>query len=191
MTLIHIYFIITKIHHITNMTMEMDENQKKEQFSKAFVCAVSAQSGLRVDSITVDDDSIDLIIRGRNFKGIFRNPQIDIQLKCTSSDNEDREYFKFVLPIKNYNDLRGTNLSTPRYLFVLVVPDNCQDWLTHENEFSTIKHCCYYYSLINHPETNNKTNITLHIPRTQKLTSESMIKLLEDASNGLTMEFRS
>lgn len=183
--------MIVKIYNITNISMEMDENQKKEQFSKAFVCAISAQSGLRADPITVDDDSIDLIIRGRNFTGIFRNPQIDIQLKCTSSDNGDKDYLTFVLPIKNYNDLRGTNLSTPRYLFVLVVPNNCKDWLTHENEFSTIKHCCYYYSLIDHPETTNKTNITLRIPRTQKLTSESMIKLLEDASNGLTIGLRS
>ncbi|MGE8600632.1 MAG: DUF4365 domain-containing protein [Acinetobacter calcoaceticus] len=164
--------------------MEMDENQKKEQFSKAFVSAISAQSGLRIDSISVDDDSIDLIIRGRNFSGIFRNPQIDIQLKCTANDEGDKDNLKFVLPIKNYNDLRGNNILTPRYLFIVIVPKNCMDWLIHLEDFSTIKHCCYYYSLFNHPEKTNKKSVTLLIPRTQKLTSATMLELLESASNG-------
>ncbi|WP_353143508.1 DUF4365 domain-containing protein [Acinetobacter pragensis] len=164
--------------------MEMDTNQKKEQFSKAYVSAISAQSGLRADPISVDDDSIDLIIRGRNFSGQFRNPQIDIQLKCTASDIGDENNLKFTLPIKNYNDLRGNNIINPRYLFVLIVPNDCKDWLIHFDDFSTIKHCCYYYSLLNHPTTQNKKNITLTIPRKQKLTSVSMLELLTFASDG-------
>lgn len=163
--------------------MEMEENQKKEQFSRAFVSAISAQSGFDAFSPQVDHDSIDLIIKGRRFIGKRRNPQIEVQLKCTASNLGDENYLKFQLPIKNYNDLRGDNLLCPRYLFVLVVPNNSEEWLIHETNYSTIKHCCYYFCLMNHPDTLNEHNVTLNIPRKQKLTSISMLELLESASN--------
>jgi hypothetical protein len=164
--------------------MEMDESQKKEQFSTAFVNAISAQSGLRTAVPTVDDDSIDIIIKGRRFEGIIRNPQIEIQLKCTASDDGDEEFLKFNLPLKNYDDLRANNILCPRYLFVFVVPDNCQQWLIHQNNYSQIKHCCYYFSLLDFPKKDNKTSVTISIPRKQRLTSESMIALMLEASLG-------
>jgi hypothetical protein len=162
--------------------MEMDENQKKELFSKAFVHAVSAQSGFRTSQPDVDDDSVDIIIKGRRFKGIIRNPQIEVQLKCTASNDGDENFLKFVLPIKNYNDLRDGNIVCPRYLFVFVIPNNCQNWLTHQNNCAEIKHCCYYYSLLDLPEKKNKTSVTVSIPRDQRLTSDSMYSLLNKAS---------
>ncbi|UIJ74980.1 hypothetical protein [Acinetobacter sp. SH20PTE14] len=41
----------------------MDQNQKKEQFSKAFVCAISAQSGLNTGTFEVDDDSVAYLLK--------------------------------------------------------------------------------------------------------------------------------
>lgn len=104
----------------------MDDNQKKELFSKAFVKALAAQSGLRSAEPDVDDDSIDVIIRGRGYRTGIRNPQIDVQLKCTANNDGDDDFFKFRLPLKNYNDLRGDNILCPRFLFVLVVPEYCE-----------------------------------------------------------------
>lgn len=165
--------------------MEMDENQKKELFSKAFVNAISAQSGFRTAQPNVDDDSVDIIIMGKKFQGPIRNPQIEVQLKCTASNDGDDNFLKFTLPIKNYNDLRGSNILCPRYLFVFVVPNECQHWLTYQQNVTEIKHCCYYYSLLNLPEKDNKTTVTVSIPRVQRLTSETMHSLMIDASKGV------
>ncbi|MEH6567204.1 MAG: DUF4365 domain-containing protein [Halopseudomonas sp.] len=160
----------------------MDDNQKKELFSKAFVKALAAQSGLRSAKPDVDDDSIDVIIRGRGYRTGIRNPQIDVQLKCTANDEGDEDFLKFSLSLKNYNDLRGEDVLCPRYLFVLVVPPNCEDWLVHQSTYSTIKHCCYWFSLGSMPAVKNSTSITLSIPRSQRLTSQSMIYLMNVAS---------
>lgn len=160
----------------------MDDNQKKELFSKAFVKALAAQSGLRSAEPDVDDDSIDVIIRGRGYRTGIRNPQIDVQLKCTANDEGGEDFLKFSLSLKNYNDLRGEDVLCPRYLFVLVVPQKCEDWLVHQSSFSIIKHCCYWLSLRSMPAVKNNTSVTLSIPRSQRLTSQSMGYLMDIAN---------
>lgn len=161
----------------------MDENQKKELFSKAFVKALAAQAGLRSSEPDVDDDSVDVIVRGRGYRALIRNPQIDVQLKCTSIDEGGEEYLKFALPLKNYNELRGADIICPRYLFVLVVPERCGDWLVQEATFSVLRHCCYWVSLRDKPDVPNKSKVTVNIPRTQRLTSESILYLMQMASS--------
>jgi hypothetical protein len=156
----------------------MDENQKKELFSKAFVKALAAQSGFRSAEPDVDDDSIDVILRGRGYKTGIRNPQIDIQLKCTASDKGNDELLKFSLSLKNYNDLREREVLCPRYLFVLIVPSNCDDWLIHQAESSTIKHCGYWFSLKGMQPVKNSSSVTLNIPKSNRLTSKSMLELM-------------
>lgn len=161
----------------------MDENLKKELFSKAFVKALAAQAGLRSSEPDVDDDSVDVIVRGRGYRAAIRNPQIDVQLKCTAIDEGDEEYLKFSLPLKNYNELRGEDIICPRYLFVVLVPKDCGDWLVHEPAFSVLRHCCYWISLRDMPDVSNKSKVTINIPRSQRLTSESILYLMQMASS--------
>lgn len=161
----------------------MDINQRKELFSKAFMKAIAAQIGLRTAEPDVDDDSIDIIIRGRGFRGAIRNPQLDIQLKCTANAKHNDDSLSFALPLKNYNDLRGENIVCPRYLFVFVVPEKCEDWLLHDLDFCKIQHCGYWFSLLNMPNVSNSTSVTVKIPKSQRLTAATMHDLMEQASD--------
>ena len=160
----------------------MDRNQKKELFSTAFVKAIAAQVGFRTMIPDVDDDSVDIIIKGRGYSAPIRNPQLEVQLKCTATDDESSDVLKFNLSIKNYNDLRGDDILSPRYLFVVVVPKEPKDWLSHEARFTKLQHCCYWMSIKDFPETTNTTSVTIDIPKTQVLSAESMLSLMEMAS---------
>lgn len=131
----------------------------------------------------MDDDSVDLIIKGKGFAAPIRNPQLEVQLKCTAIDDEKSDVLKFALPIKNYNDLRGNDLLSPRYLFVLVVPKDCKDWLVHESRFAKLNHCCYWMSLNDLPDKGNSTSVTLDIPKTQIVNANSLSSLMGMASN--------
>ncbi|OEF53822.1 DUF4365 domain-containing protein [Enterovibrio norvegicus] len=160
----------------------MDNNQRKELLSRAYVSAIAAQVGFRSAIPDVDDDSVDLILKGRGFTSGIRNPQLEIQLKCTEKNNGCSDYFSYQLPIKNYNDLRAENLLCPRYLFVLVVPKDTMGWLVHEVDHMKVKHCCYWYSLSDLQPTINDTSVTVKIPRKNLLTASSMLNLMELAS---------
>ncbi|HHQ4491998.1 TPA: DUF4365 domain-containing protein [Aeromonas hydrophila] len=160
----------------------MDRNQKKELFSRAFVKAIAAQVGFRTMTPDVDDDSIDILIKGRGYIAPIRNPQLEVQLKCTATDDDNPDFLKFNLSIKNYNDLRGDDILSPRYLFVVVVPKEPKDWLSHEPRFTIFQHCCYWMSIKDYPETTNTTSVTIDIPKAQVLNAESMQSLMEMAS---------
>lgn len=162
----------------------MDIAKQKEQFSVAYVNAIAAQAGLNNAHLSVDDDSVDLLLKGKGFNGKIRNPQLELQLKCTSRDLIRDGVIKFPLPIKNYNDLRGDNVLCPRYLVVLLVPDQVSEWSELRNDELILRNTCYWASIRNSPDKSNTSGVTVDIPLTRKLTKDSLLELMRFASKG-------
>lgn len=163
----------------------MDISEQKEQFSYAFLQAIAAQAGLNYSIDAVDDDSIDIRLSGKGFVGgLIRNPTIEIQLKCTSQELIKGDVIKYPLKLKNYNDLRGEDVAAPRYLMVLVVPDNIENWTHYLDNAMILFNNCYWASLRFEPESKNTTKVTVDISLGQKVTEESLLKLMELASKG-------
>jgi len=68
--------------------MPLHPTRQKEQFSIAFVRAIAAVSGYNITRCEVDDDSIDLGLKGSRREGSIRNaPCLDLQVKCTDTDD--------------------------------------------------------------------------------------------------------
>ncbi|WP_232440782.1 DUF4365 domain-containing protein [Burkholderia ubonensis] len=99
--------------------------------------------------------------------------------------NADRfgDVIKFPLSRKNYDDLRGTDLVCPRYLAVLLVPDDPTYWVEHHAEHMSMHNACFYVSLRDQPSTTNSTTVTVDIPLSQRLTTDSLMHLMTLASN--------
>jgi hypothetical protein len=160
----------------------MDKNHIKEQFNIAYVNAMVAQAGLNHSILAVDNDSVDLLVTGTGFKGKYRNPQIHFQLKCTSGAKINNDNIKFQLKRKNYDDLRGNNVLCPRYLAVLLVPESKKEWIDYGDNNLTLNNTCYWLSIKDHPESQNKKSVTVDIPIHQRLTAEQLIILMTNAS---------
>ncbi|MGF6539396.1 DUF4365 domain-containing protein [Paraburkholderia youngii] len=161
----------------------MDIGKQKEQFNKAYVRAIAAQAGFNPSELEVDDDSVDFELSGRGFGGTIRNPKVQFQLKCTSQDFISGDVIKYPLPRKNYDDLRGTDLVCPRYLAVLLVPEDPTYWVEHHAEHMRLQNACFYVSLRDLPPTSNSTSVTVDIPLTQRLTTDSLRNIMTLASN--------
>lgn len=161
----------------------MDPNKQKEQFNVAYVNALAAQAGINNGRTDVDDDSVDVFLVGRGYTGKIRNPQIQLQLKCTSQDFVSGKVLKFPLSRKNYDDLRGDNILCPRYLVVLVVPKDAVTWIEHDDNGMIMRHTCYWVSIRNHPASEHQT-ITVDVPLSQRLTSVDLRSLMLQASQG-------
>ena len=154
----------------------------KEQFSVAYLTAMAAQAGLNHNAPVIDEDSVDISLMGKGYLGLIRNPQIDIQLKCTSQDVIEGDKLTYDLKVKNYNDLRGENIANTRYLMILVVPDNLDNWLMHGNDDMTLLHSLYWTSLRFRPETKNTSQVRIEIPTSQKVTTSALLSLMDMAS---------
>ena len=158
----------------------MDLNASKEQFSNAFLLAVAAVAGCSVAKPSVDNDSIDWTISNR----LPRRPKLDVQLKCTAEDDGNGASVAFPLKKKNYDDLTVVDLICPRILILVAVPEQIDNWiLLTENEL-VLRRCAFWVSLQGHPPSDNENSVTVHVPRRQTFTVESLIELMEKVDRG-------
>ena len=149
----------------------------QEQFSLAYVQAVCSSASLSVN--TVDRDfGVDLNINGQRSAGWKFSPQIDIQVKSTSTATVGQNSVSFKLKRKNYDDLIDTNLSTPRYLFLVLIPSDPVNWLSISESEMISRKCGYWMSLKGMPTTTNESTVTINVPRDHLLTRQSVLKLM-------------
>lgn len=163
----------------------MHSANMKEQFNIAYVCAMAAQAGLNHNTPVVDDDSVDLTLIGKGFVGKVRNPHIDLQLKCSSQNLVSGDVIKFELSKKNYDDLRLDDYVHPRYLVVLLVPSDNRSWIQHHDTHMSMHERCFWMSIKGHPESANQSSVTVDIPLSQRLTTEQLLTLMQQASDSV------
>ena len=158
----------------------MDLNARKEQFSNAYILSVAAVAGCSISKPSVDNDSIDWTISNR----LPKRPKLDVQLKCTSADELASGLSVYPLRAKNYADLISDDLIAPRILVLVVVPTELRDWLRISEQELVLRRCGYWISLAGEPESSNTTSVTVHIPRENRFTVESLSELMEKISKG-------
>lgn len=111
-------------------------------------------------------------------------PKLDVQLKCTSSTRSNKNPLGYSLEVKNYKKLQGITYDNARILVVVYVPDNVESWLEHSEEELTVRHCGYWVSLRDAPETSNSTSRVVEIPRENLFTVEVLRSMMDKIGNG-------
>lgn len=156
------------------------ENDKKEALSRAFASAVAAAAGYcTAPPADFDRDSIDMTFTA----GGPRRPKLDAQLKASSGLTDADDHFAFVLPKKNYEDLRADTV-TPRILVVLDMPEPSDDWLLVTNDNLVLRRCAYWTSLAGFPDTSNTTSVTVRIPKANRFDPPALAALMDQARYG-------
>ena len=164
----------------------MTINDQKQQFSFAYARAVAAVARVAVDQPSLDDDSVDLSFRQRGGGGIMRSPQLDAQVKCTEVANIQANHIAYPLKLKNYDELRPTDLLVPRILIVVTVPDDLVEWLNHSEQELAMRKCGYWVSLRGMAATANQANVTVHLPRVNQFTGAQLMQIMQRIGNGQT-----
>lgn len=140
----------------------------QEALSRAYVQAVAATAGFRVqEGPQPDDDSVDLTIADRGPGGTVRSPKLDVQLKCQLGRPAHLTSWGYDLKAKNYEDMRHTDLQVPRILVVVVVPEDVAAWLEQDEERLLMRHCAWWVSLRGLAESSNKNTVRVQLPETQ------------------------
>ncbi|MGO9465044.1 MAG: DUF4365 domain-containing protein [Isosphaeraceae bacterium] len=160
----------------------MHINQRKEQFSRAYVHAVASAAGFTLYQPAVDDDSIDLGVAGRIAHDMPRPPRLEFQLKCTSGDAASGDHMVYPLKRKNYDDLRPIDLVVPRILIVLIVPRDELEWVEQSEADLRLRRCAYWASLRGMPDKDNKGSVTISLPRRNLFSVEGLRGLMKRAS---------
>ncbi|MEH3054250.1 MAG: DUF4365 domain-containing protein [Patulibacter minatonensis] len=155
----------------------MDLNKQKDLFSRALVRAVAATAGVRADVPEHDEDSEDMTFASSDTSDA-PGRRLSAQLKCSQNITSDTADFQFPLPVKNYNDLRRTDVYIPRILIVVHVPNDPSDWLDPSPAQTLVRHCAYYVDLRGLAETANTSTVSVTIPTEQVFDPDALIRCL-------------
>ncbi|MEQ9236732.1 DUF4365 domain-containing protein [Coleofasciculus chthonoplastes] len=168
------------------MVQLKSSNEKKEEFSYAYIHAVASVAGYAVEKKRrmMDNSGIDLTIETPGEIGEILYPKFDVQVKCTSADILRNDFLSFPLEVKNYNKLIHPRPLVPQVLIVVVVPKSIEKWINISEEETLMKKCGYWTSLKNRPSTQNTETITVKIPRMNLFTPSSLNEIMKKISMG-------
>lgn len=161
----------------------MDLNQRKEQFSVAYLRAVTAVAGYNLYTRDIDQDSVDWGIAAGDSPEMPRSPRIELQLKCAARQIRSEDFVRFPLKLKNYNDLRHPMVMVSRLLLVIIVSEKLQNWIQQSEEELVLRHCGYWLSLRGRPDVPNEESVTVHLPRSLCFTPEALREIMKRADN--------
>ncbi len=124
--------------------------------------------------------------------GYLNDISMNIQLKATkSTPTFVGDYISYLIQgIKRYDELRLTNLFTPRFLVVLFLDEVSDNWLQITADQLIIKKCAYWVSLRGAPDSTNGTGQTIYIPKENLLTPSALHTIASTLSRKEKIDYR-
>ncbi len=163
----------------------MELNERKQQFSNAYLQAVTSVAGFGMYK-PVPDVGLDWGLSGLGVNGTSKSPRLEVQLKCTAAATLNSDSISFALKPKTYDDLRveQVDLTVPRILVVVLVPDDIEFWLEQSEEKLTMRRCGYWKSLRGMEEVENTSSVTVRLPRSNLFTADALSSIMQGIGNG-------
>ena len=161
-------------------TALLSDNDRKAELSFAYLSSLAAFAGFTCQPGHQPDrdSSVDATVKA----GGSMRPQIDVQLKATSSPRRLSDGLHFQLRRKNYDDLRASRMC-PIILVVLELPEDPSDWLDCDTERLVMRRCAWWASIAGDSATDRDSK-TVVLPESQSLNPDAMQSLMDEARQG-------
>jgi Domain of unknown function (DUF4365) len=159
-----------------------------ESLSRAYVRALAGKAGLNLSireyDYGVDGNFDEITIREK--RRVESGFSLSFQLKASTLWQRDDNTVIYDLEAKTYNDLvlrRNFRMAVPCILILFALPPDSSQWLIYNEEEMRLRGSCYWDYLSGAP-TENRQSVRIRIPRQQRLTSESLLDLIEKVKTG-------
>lgn len=167
------------------MCMVLDPNQHQGFFGECYVQALAAAAGLTASKPYPDATGEDFTLAQKGDSPGLRLAKIDVQVK--SSRRNSIEYregaWKYRMPTRQFNDLAGLGFMCPRYLILVIVPDDPAEYAEGEQGRLILRHSAYWLSLRHRSEVDERQqgSVGVDVPRRNLLTADSLLELINSA----------
>jgi hypothetical protein len=162
----------------------LTENNIKAELSYAYLHAVASRAGFGCDVGSRHDDGagVDALVRFKERlapRPSLTESVIEVQLKATNAPlSAQNEKFPFSLKRDHYNKLVSSDNGLWRFLVVLYLPENAEEWLYQTDDQLLLKRCAYWCSLRGAAATVNKSAQTVYIPQMNLFTVSGLRGLM-------------
>lgn len=182
--------------------VENDYIVRREALSHAYLQSVVSYAGgsLSQRDKIADNMGYDALV---TFQGkwtessMLYQVDIDIQLKATSNNYRlCDDYISYEINREHYEKYRN-NAMIPRkhsliLLMILPPEEEFEEWLRFSEEELRFRKCMYWVSLRDAPVIGNQQKFTIHFPRKNLFTSDSLLNdIVKPLSEGKDLTYES
>lgn len=166
----------------------LTEQHIAESLSRAYIRAIAGRAGLNLAIREYDygvDGSFDEVIVRQN-RRVESGFSLSFQLKASTLWQLDSTHVAYDLEVKTYNDLilrRSMRAAIPCILILLALPADSTQWLICEESELRLRGTCYW-EYISGDLSENRQSVRIRIPRSHRLTPESLLTLIENVKSG-------
>lgn len=157
------------------------KSHRQESLSRAYIQAIAGRCGMNC-SLRDFDYGIDVTLHEitlRKNRYVETGFNLDVQAKSTGNAVLHEEHIQFDLAVKNYDDLRDSDVGTPQILVVLVMPAEEAQWTTMTEDQLLLRKCAYWLSLKGREATTNTDSIRVDIPRANLFSMEALHAMMQ------------
>lgn len=165
---------------------ELPLNEKKQQFSLAFVRLVVAAAGCSVKSHETDYDGVDITIASSGDWETYYCPEFELQVKCTSQDDLLRtDSLAWQMEAKPYRKLTNPKRFCPAYLGVLLVPNDPDAWLEQDETRLITESRMYWQRAADLGTISSTATVkTVHLPRSNQFDVVQLRDIMKSIGDG-------
>lgn len=147
------------------------------EFARGYVRALASAAGLRVSVHEVHRDGVDV---GLRYPATV-SPALEAQVGWALRPGGDSaEWWFDGLDEERFNRLVGDDFTVPRYLFLLVLPENGR-YTDFESDGMFLRHLGYFHSLRNESPVAGGARHRVRVPKANVLTVPRLRMLLRGA----------
>jgi hypothetical protein len=149
-------------------------------FGESFVRVLASAAGLIASKEDLDVMGVDFTLGLPASRGTTRFPKIEVQVKSWSRAAGPAEAWHYPMRAAHYNDLAGAGYCVPRYLFLVVVPEDVDRYTQADDEALRLRHCGYWASLADQApiDAQQQKTITVRVPKRNMLTVSALRALM-------------
>lgn len=174
------------------------DSDRSEELSVAYVSAIAAHAGIKVESVTHKDYGTDMKFqrlrkrKSDNRYSDVNSINIPCQIKSARAPEwkiirvKGEEVISYDLRGKNYNDLVTSTLG---FLVLMCLPSSIDQWLKQDEECLRLYKCCYYW--FPGPDDTEiprqQSTKAIHIAPGQLFTAKVLTDIVDAAQPGVAL----
>jgi len=163
---------------LTRERAVLDARNHQGKFGEDYVRVLASAAGLTVYTPDKDFDGVDFVLRRHD----HAFPAIDVQVKSWSRPQKSGGNWRFNgLTEVQFNKLAGRDYTLPRYLFLVVVPDDPHQYSETSADGMLLRYQSYYLPMCDEAPVSEPSPVrrrTVHVPIGNILTARSLQTLM-------------
>lgn len=162
--------------------LSVDPRLHQGHFGEQFIRVLAAAAGMVISRPEPDVTGHDYTLEYTGQIDNVRHPPIQFQVKSwrQAAAHRREHHWKYRMEAKHFNELAGGVVGIPRFLALVIVPDDAREYATNQDAGVLLRQRAYWATLADRPQVpDDGSKVPVDIPVRNVLGADTLLELVE------------